>query len=63
MASVPMSCFVDTNVLVHAIDDRSTSKRVRAAHWLRELGLREALLLSPQSLCRLSSVFVGRPAT
>ena len=50
MASVPMSCFVDTSVLVHAIDDRSTSKRERAAHWLRELGLREALVLSPQSL-------------
>jgi predicted nucleic acid-binding protein len=50
MASVPMSCFVDTNVLVHAIDERSTSKRERAAHWLRELGLRDALVLSPQSL-------------
>ena len=38
MKSVPMSCFFDTNVLVHAIDDRSTSKRERAVHWLREQG-------------------------
>lgn len=46
-----MSCFVDTNVLVHAIDSRSTPlKRERAASWLRELGLRDALVLSLQSL-------------
>jgi predicted nucleic acid-binding protein len=50
MASVPMNCFVDTNVLIHAIDERSISKRDRAAHWLRELGVRNALVLSPQCL-------------
>ncbi len=50
MASAPMSCFVDTNVLIHAIDERSASKQERAAHWLRELGSRDALVLSPQSL-------------
>ena len=45
-----MNCFVDTNVLVHAIDSTSNSKRDRATHWLRELALRNALVLSPQSL-------------
>ena len=50
MANVQMSCFVDTNVLIHAIDERSPPKRERAVHWLRELGLRDALVLSPQSL-------------
>jgi len=50
MANASTSCFVDTNVLVHTIDERSGLKRERATHWLRELGMRKALVLSPQSL-------------
>jgi predicted nucleic acid-binding protein len=45
-----MNCFVDTNVLVHAIDGRSGLKQIRAAEWLRALSLREAMVLSLQSL-------------
>lgn len=45
-----MNCFVDTNVLVYAIDERTPPKRERASEWLRELSDRRAIVLSPQSL-------------
>jgi predicted nucleic acid-binding protein len=45
-----MNCFVDTNVLVYAIDSRSDAKRERAADWLKELALRSSMVLSLQCL-------------
>ena len=54
------NCFVDTNILVYAIDERSPAKRERAALWLRELGLRQAIVLSPQSLNEFYSVACRR---
>ena len=45
-----MNCFVDTNVLVYAINERSDFKKKRAEHWLRELTAREALVVSLRSL-------------
>jgi predicted nucleic acid-binding protein len=48
-----MNCFVDTNVLVYAIDDRSELKSARVAQWLSELSLHGTLVLSVQSLNEL----------
>jgi predicted nucleic acid-binding protein len=45
-----MNWFVDTNVLIYAIDDRFPEKKAQADRWLRELSRREAIVLSPQSL-------------
>jgi predicted nucleic acid-binding protein len=50
MTSASMSWFVDTNVLIYAIDERFPDKKEKADLWLRELGRREAIVLSPQSL-------------
>jgi predicted nucleic acid-binding protein len=55
-----MNCFVDTNVLVYAIDDRSELKHARVSQWLRELGLRGGLVLSIHSLNELYAVGTRR---
>ena len=51
-----MNWFVDTNVLVHAIDNRFPAKKERADLWLRELARHKAVVLSPQSLNEFYSV-------
>src|SRR3954463_7462242 len=51
-----MSCLVDTTVLAYAIDERSEQKHERVASWLRELGLREAVVVSAQSINELYAV-------
>jgi predicted nucleic acid-binding protein len=45
-----MNWFVDTNVLIYSIDNRFPTKKERAAAWLEELGRRETIVLSPQTL-------------
>jgi predicted nucleic acid-binding protein len=50
MLSAKMNCFVDTNLLVYAIDPREQRKRLRMADLLRRLVGSNALVLSPQSL-------------
>lgn len=50
MASAKPSCFVDTNVLVYAIDPRFPEKRQRAAELLRRVIRTRTLVLSPQNL-------------
>jgi predicted nucleic acid-binding protein len=55
-----MSWFVDTNVLIYAIDSRSPEKKERADLWLRELGHRNLVVLSPQSLNEFYSVATVR---
>lgn len=50
MPSAKMNCFVDTNLLVYAIDPREQGKRLRAADLLRKLVSSRTLVLSPQSL-------------
>jgi hypothetical protein len=53
-----MSWFVDTNVLIYAIDERFPDKKEKADLWLRELGRREAIVLSAQSL---NNFIMSRP--
>src|SRR5437588_7550042 len=55
-----MSWFVDTNILIYAIDSRSPDKKERADLWLRELGHRNLVVLSPQSLNEFYSVATVR---
>jgi len=50
MTSASMNWFVDTNVLIYAVDNRFPEKMNRADLWLRELGCRGAVALSLQSL-------------
>src|SRR5215471_16442229 len=51
-----MNWFVDTNVLIYAIDNRFPVKKERAALWLSKLALHRAIILSPQSLNEFYSV-------
>jgi predicted nucleic acid-binding protein len=55
-----MSWFIDTNVLIYAIDSRSPDKNERADLWLHELGRRDLVVLSPQSLNEFYSVATVR---
>jgi len=48
-----MNYFVDTNLLVYAIDPREQKKRLRMADLLRRLVENRSLVLSPQSLGEL----------
>jgi predicted nucleic acid-binding protein len=50
MQSAKMNYFVDTNLLVYAIDPREQKKRRHMAGLLRRLVESRALVLSPQSL-------------
>jgi predicted nucleic acid-binding protein len=50
MQSAKKNCFVDTNLLVYAIDPREQEKRLRMADLLRALVKSRSLVLSPQSL-------------
>jgi predicted nucleic acid-binding protein len=55
-----MNWFVDTNILIYAIDSRFPDKKERADLWLRELARRELIVLSPQSLNEFYSVATRR---
>ncbi|MTW15039.1 PIN domain-containing protein [Rhodoplanes serenus] len=50
MPSGKRSCFVDTNLIVYAMDPGELRKRLSAADWLRSLSRTRMLVLSPQSL-------------
>ncbi len=45
-----MSCFIDTNLLVYALDPKEPVKRETAAAIIRETIRRRRLVLSPQSI-------------
>jgi predicted nucleic acid-binding protein len=45
-----MNCFVDTNLLVYAVDPSEPEKRRRAVEWLTLTIKNHTLVLSPQSL-------------
>lgn len=54
-------CFVDTNVLIYARDDRFPDKQAAAARWIRELGARNLGVVSPQVLGEFhNAVLKGR---
>jgi predicted nucleic acid-binding protein len=44
------TCFLDTNILIYAVDPRETDKRPIAADLIRRVQASGALVLSPQSL-------------
>jgi len=51
-----MNWFVDTNVLIYAIDNRFPAKKEIADLWLGELARHKAIVLSPPSLNEFYSV-------
>lgn len=55
-----MKCFVDTNVLVYAKDNRAASKQKTASKWLTALAAERALVLSGQSLREFYAVSLRR---
>src|SRR6266853_3860198 len=55
-----MNWFVDTNILIYAIDSRFPDKKERADLWLRELARRDLIVLSPQSVNEFYSVATRR---
>jgi predicted nucleic acid-binding protein len=50
MPNAKTNCFVDTNVLVYAMDHNNPHKRVQARVWLEALASDDGLVLSPQSI-------------
>ena len=60
MANGRTNCFVDTNVLVYAIDPAQPEKQARAADLLREGIKNRTLVLSPQSLNECYRVLTKR---
>jgi predicted nucleic acid-binding protein len=50
MPNAKTNCFVDTNVLVYAMDDNSPHKKMQARAWLDALASDDGLVLSPQSI-------------
>jgi predicted nucleic acid-binding protein len=55
-----MNWFVDTNVLIYAIDNRFPAKEEQARLWLSELARHETIVLSPQSLNEFYAVATQR---
>jgi predicted nucleic acid-binding protein len=51
-----MNCFVDTNLLIYAIDPDDLEKRQRVKDFLKRIINRHTLVLSPQSLNELYRV-------
>lgn len=60
MPSGKMSCFVDTNLLVYAIDPRELQRRQRVNDFLKLIISRHTLVLSPQSLNELYRVLTEK---
>jgi len=60
MPNGKMSCFVDTNLIVYAIDSSQPEKRRRAKGFLNRIINRHTLVLSPQSLNECYQVVTGR---
>ncbi|MFD1331326.1 PIN domain-containing protein [Methylopila musalis] len=54
------TCFVDTNILIYAVDPKETEKRAIAASLIRNAALSESLVLSPQSLNECYRVLTER---
>lgn len=62
MPNGKMSCFVDTNLLVYALDPKVPEKRQRAKDFLNRIMDRHTLVLSPQSLNEYYRVVTERHA-
>jgi predicted nucleic acid-binding protein len=60
MPSAKTSCFVDTNVLVYALDPDEPEKRARASDLVARAIKSGALVLSPQSLNECYRVITDR---
>jgi predicted nucleic acid-binding protein len=52
--------FVDSNVVVYSLDSRDPRKQARCLAWLKALGERQALILSPQVCAETRSVAVRK---
>ena len=50
------SCFIDTNVLLYALDPANPEKQAVAAEWISLLGAREALVINPQVIAEFCHV-------
>ncbi|MDR4308685.1 PIN domain-containing protein [Chelatococcus sambhunathii] len=60
MANAKPTCFVDTNILIYAVDPTETEKRPIAADLLRTEAQAGTLVLSPQSLNECYRVLTDR---
>jgi predicted nucleic acid-binding protein len=60
MPSAKTSCFIDTNILVYAVDPDEQEKRPIAADLLRRVTKNRTLVLSPQSLNECYRLITGR---
>lgn len=60
MPSGRRNWFVDTNLIVYAIDPSATRKQRTAADWLKSLSMAHMLVLSPQSLNECYRVLTDR---
>lgn len=60
MPSARMSCFLDTNLLIYALDPAEPAKRERAALLLRMIAREDGLVLSAQSINECYRVLVFR---
>lgn len=55
-----MRFFLDTNVILYALDRGAPAKRSLAADWLTELAARGAIVISPQVLNEAASVLLHK---
>lgn len=60
MPNGKMNCFVDTNLLVYAVDPQEPHKRERVKDFLTQIASRHTPVLSPQSLNELYRVATKR---
>lgn len=63
MPNAKTTCFVDTNLLVYAVDPAEPEKRALAADWLRRMVRNRTLVLSAQSLNECYRVIADRRRT
>jgi predicted nucleic acid-binding protein len=60
MPSRGMNCFVDTNVLLYAVDGRVPEKQNRAAEWLDALSDKNLAVISPQVMNEFARSVLGK---
>lgn len=58
--SIIVRFFLDTNVIIYALDRGAPAKRERAIEWLTALAGRSAIVISPQVLNEAASVLVHK---
>jgi predicted nucleic acid-binding protein len=60
MPSKTSNCFIDTNVLLYALDERVPEKQARAGAWLAALADRNLAVISPQVMNEFARSVLGK---